>query len=195
MDEAWELARNNIKKAQRSQKIYYDQQCKPSKFKVGDRVLVYMPAAKACKAYKFARPFHGPFRILEQSETGVTIRPVDKPHAEPIRVAYDRVRHCSELLPDKFWPTKAIKNNKKQLLQSVSEEIAGITSQQANISSSTPDGLYDDNDEDDNQNQLMNLQSNHPHQHQKRTVPSVLQYEDANSWKSRLRPRQTDGAI
>ncbi|XP_065905553.1 uncharacterized protein [Dysidea avara] len=159
MDEVWELAKNNIKKAQRSQKFYYDQQSKPSKFKVGDRVLVYIPAAKACKAYKFARPFHGPYRILEQNEIGVTICPVDKPHAEPIQVAYDRVRHCSELLPDKFWPTKAIKNNKKQLLQPVSEEIAGITDQQTNInSSSTPDGLYDDDDddEDDNQNQLMN---------------------------------------
>ena len=89
-------------------------------------------------------------------------------------MAYDRVRHCSELLPDKFWPTRAVKNSKKQLLQPVSEEISGITDQQTNInSSSTPDDSYDDDDEDDNQNQLMNLQSNHPHQQQKRASPSV----------------------
>ena len=46
-----------------------------------------MPAAKVTKAYKFARPFHGPYRIIEQSDTGVVICPLDKPQAEPIRVA------------------------------------------------------------------------------------------------------------
>ena len=38
---------------------------------------MYMPAAKLCKAYKFARPFHGPYRIVEQNETGVAVRPVN----------------------------------------------------------------------------------------------------------------------
>ena len=54
MNEPWELARDNIKKVQKSQKIYRDQRSKPLNFKVVDRVMVYMPAAKACKAYKFA---------------------------------------------------------------------------------------------------------------------------------------------
>ena len=61
-----------------------------------------MPAVKACKAYKFARPFHGPYRIVDLSKTGVVIRPVDQPQAEPIRVAYNRIRQCSGLIPDKF---------------------------------------------------------------------------------------------
>jgi len=50
-----------------------------------------MPAAKACKAYKFVRPFHGPYQIVAQDGSGVVIHPVDKPQAVPIRVAYDRV--------------------------------------------------------------------------------------------------------
>ena len=70
-NEAWDLAQNNIKRAQRHQKAYYDKQSKPPRFKVGDRVFVYMPTAKATKAYKFARPLHGPYRIIEQSDTGV----------------------------------------------------------------------------------------------------------------------------
>ena len=74
---------------------------------MGDRVFVYMPAAKACKAYKFARPFYGPYRIVEQSETGVVVRPVDRPQADPIRVAYNRIRHCADSIPDVFWPTRA----------------------------------------------------------------------------------------
>ena len=60
-NEAWDLAQNNIKRAQRHQKAYYDKQSKPPRFKVGDRVFVYMPAAKATKAYKFARSLHGPY--------------------------------------------------------------------------------------------------------------------------------------
>ena len=59
---------------------------------MGDRVFVYIPAAKASKAYKFARPFYGPYRIMEQNELGVVVQPVDKPQSEPIRVAYDRIR-------------------------------------------------------------------------------------------------------
>jgi len=43
----------------------------------------------------------------------VVIQLVDKPQAEPIRVAYDRVRHCSELLADKFWPTRTTKSRNK----------------------------------------------------------------------------------
>ena len=35
-----------------------------------------MPAAKVTKAYKFARPFHGPYRITAVHETGVEVRPV-----------------------------------------------------------------------------------------------------------------------
>ena len=50
------------------------------------RVLVNMPAAKATKAYKFARPFHGPYRSVEQSNTRVMGCPIGKPQAEPIRV-------------------------------------------------------------------------------------------------------------
>ena len=105
--EAWKLAKDNIKIAQKCQKEQYDRKTRSPKFKVGDRVFVYMPAAKACKAYKFARPFYGPYRIIEQSQTGVVVRPVDKPQADSIRVAYNRIRHCADSIPDMFWPTRA----------------------------------------------------------------------------------------
>ena len=38
---------------------------------VGERVFIYMPAANATKGYKFARPFHEPYRITAVHETGV----------------------------------------------------------------------------------------------------------------------------
>ena len=129
-NKAWDLAQNNIKRAQKRQKAYYDKQSKPPRFKVGDRVFVYMPAAKATKAYKFARPFHGPYRIIEQSDTGVVVRPLDKP-AEPIRVAYNRIRHYCDSLPNKFWPT-VVRSNKRPATGSSSED-EGVTKQRVNI--------------------------------------------------------------
>ena len=40
---------------------------------------MYMTAAKETEAHKFARPFHSPYRIMQQSDTGVTVCPIDKP--------------------------------------------------------------------------------------------------------------------
>jgi len=65
-----------------------------------------MPAAKATKAYKFARPFHGPYRITAVHETGIEVRPVDRPQEGSIRVALNRVRR-PEQIPDTFWPRKS----------------------------------------------------------------------------------------
>ena len=69
-------------------------------------MFVYMPAAKATKAYKFARPFHGPYRITAVHNTGVEVRLVDRPQENAIRVALDRVRQCPDQLPNTFWPQK-----------------------------------------------------------------------------------------
>ena len=85
------MAKVANRRAQDSQKTQYDCQTKPPQFSVGDRVFVYMPAAKACKAYKFARSFYGPYRIIEQNDLGVVVRPVDRSLMKPIRVAYDQV--------------------------------------------------------------------------------------------------------
>ena len=65
-----------------------------------------MPAEKRGKAYKFARTFHGPFRVVELLENGVRVVPVDKPQEAPIRVALNRVRCCPVQLPNEFWPRK-----------------------------------------------------------------------------------------
>ena len=69
--EAWKLGRDNIKIAQKCQKKQYDHKKRLSKFEVGDQCYICMLAAKAFTAYKFARPFHGPYHIVGQSETEV----------------------------------------------------------------------------------------------------------------------------
>ena len=108
--DAWELAQANVQRAQKQQKLAYDRHARPQAFKPGDRVFVFMPRTKQNKAYKFARAFHGPYRVKEAFETGVVVLPVDRPNQEPIRVAIDRVRRCPRQIPDVFWPSK----NKKE---------------------------------------------------------------------------------
>ena len=90
-----------------------------------------MPTAKATKAYKFARPLHDPYRIIEQSDTGVVVRPIDKPQAEPIRVTYNRIRHYCDSLPNKFWPTRARSNERSPTGSSSADE--GATKQRMTI--------------------------------------------------------------
>jgi len=48
-----------------------------------------MLAAKACKAYKFARPFYDPYQIFKLSNIGALVQPVDGTQVKPIRVAYN----------------------------------------------------------------------------------------------------------
>ena len=106
MSTAWERAQGQVKKAQKKQKQQHDKHAHPATFSNGDRVFVYMPAKTTGKTRKFARPFHGPYRVLEVFEQGVSVRPIDDPRANPIRVSLDRVRRCPEEMPDAFWPNR-----------------------------------------------------------------------------------------
>ena len=102
---AWSLARQQVQKAQRQQKRFYDRGSRKPTFCVGDRVFVYMPVAKTGKAYKFARLYHGPYRVLEVTASDARVARVDRPQGTPLFVAIDRLRHCpAEISPNESWP-------------------------------------------------------------------------------------------
>ena len=103
LTEAWKIAKSNIGKAQRRQKIHYDKKAREVKYQIGDRVMVYMPHEDTGKLRKLALPYHGPYRVLELKTNGVVIRPVDKPQEPTILVNIDRVTHCPVELPDVSW--------------------------------------------------------------------------------------------
>ena len=77
MSTAWESARSKIKKAQEHQKHQHDKKAKDSKIFPGDRVFVYTPAEKLGKAYKFARPFKGPYRVKTVLDNGVELLQIE----------------------------------------------------------------------------------------------------------------------
>ena len=92
--DAWEMARAEVKKAQRNQKRYHDRHAQTVPFQRGDRVFVHKPGLKRGKAHKFYRPFQGPYRIIEIWGTGAEVLLIEKPKAGTIRVALDRLRRC-----------------------------------------------------------------------------------------------------
>ena len=87
MAEAWELARRSIGRAQKRQKSVYVWKVRMPSFEEGERVFLYRPAEKTGAARKFARAFHGPYRMVELGSNTVKIRRVDCPEEEPILVA------------------------------------------------------------------------------------------------------------
>ena len=104
MSDAWELARKCIGRAQQRQKQYYDKRQRRPAFQVGDRTFLFKPAEKTGEARKFARPFHGPFRVVEIDVNTAKVRRLDRPQEEPILVAIDRLRRCPEEIADDYWP-------------------------------------------------------------------------------------------
>ena len=100
---AWESARANIQNAQVHQKHQYDKHSKEAKLAVGDRVMVHMPQSVSGKAWKLARPFYGPYRVLSLTSTNAEVKLIDKPDSESIFVALNRVRLCYPELPSKSW--------------------------------------------------------------------------------------------
>ena len=71
---------------------------------VRERVLLLKLAEKTVQARKFARPFHGPYRVVEIDSNTAKICRVDKPNEEPILVALERLCRCPEEIGDECWP-------------------------------------------------------------------------------------------
>ena len=71
-------------KVQKRQKSYYDRKGRPPRFSEGERVFLFKPAEKTGQARKLARPFHGPYQIIELDVNTACIRRVDKPQDGPI---------------------------------------------------------------------------------------------------------------
>ena len=93
---AWKAAQVAFQKAQAKQKYCYDRHKKaaPPCVAEGDWVMLYVPSENNGKAYKFSRPFCGPYQVIRVFLNGVELILISKPAASSIRVSLDRVRHC-----------------------------------------------------------------------------------------------------
>ena len=103
LSDAWALAHQNIEKAQKKQKRQYDKRATPLKLKVGDRVMVYFPNQVKGKAWKLARPYFGPYKVLSLTPTNAEVQLMNAPNDGSIFVSLDRVRLCYEEMTDDVW--------------------------------------------------------------------------------------------
>ena len=96
MQEAWNLAKKNVKKAQKKQKTYYDRHTRNPTFRLGERVFLYTPSEKTGPAYKFALPYKGPYRVTDITDNTACLQLISQPNSESIHVSINQLRHCPE---------------------------------------------------------------------------------------------------
>ena len=128
MAQAWELARASVGRAQRRQKVAYDQKSREPSFREGERVFLYKPAENTGEERKFARPFHGPYCVMEMSTNTAKIQLVDRPEGEPLLVSLERLRRCPEEIGVKFWPPDKKATSKKTTPVSRRKERTSVSS-------------------------------------------------------------------
>ena len=119
-----ELALESIQKAQEKQRRFYDRQSRNPKFQVGDRVMVFMPSETIGKDRKLARPYHGPYRVINITPTNAEVQLIQYPSEPTIFVAIDRLRKCYPEQPNDCWLGKK-KIPKKKARPSNSEPAVG----------------------------------------------------------------------
>ena len=72
-----------------------------------------MPGEVKGKAWKFARPYHGPYRLLSLTPTNAEVRLVDRSSKKSKFVPLDRVRSCYPEMTDTVWTGHRLKRRCK----------------------------------------------------------------------------------
>ena len=111
LSEAWDLAKRNIKKAQKQQKKTYDQHARPPNFTVGERAFLFKPAEQMGEKRKLAGAYHGPYRAIKLTSNNAHIRRVDRPEDDLLLVALDRLKRGPDEVCDTFWPLDHLTRN------------------------------------------------------------------------------------
>ena len=72
-------------------------------FQLGEWILIRFPQEESGANRKLSRPWHGPYRVINSSDTGVTAVKVYFPDEPCIQVHQSRVSRCPEAFPAGFY--------------------------------------------------------------------------------------------
>jgi hypothetical protein len=111
---AKKIALETIQQAQAKQKEFYDRQAGNPQYRLGERVMVYMPGDVTGKSWKLARPYHGPFRILSLMPTNAEVQLIEKPGDPSLFVALGRLRRCYPEMTDTSWTGRKKRNKTRK---------------------------------------------------------------------------------
>lgn len=121
MSNEWATAGEFIKKAQSKQKRQYDKKSSESKLQANDHVMVRFPSVVQGKAWKFARLYFGPYKILSPTSTNAE---VDRSNEDTLFVALDRIRPCYEEKGDDVRVGRGLKKRSKTKATSVKTAVS-----------------------------------------------------------------------
>ena len=76
--------------------------------------MVFMPSDVTGKDKKLARPYHGPFRIINLTQMNAEVQLVEHPKDQTIFVAIDRLWRCYPELSGSSWTGQKGKRNRKR---------------------------------------------------------------------------------
>lgn len=82
MAEAWKLVQRYISQVQQEQKNAYNQRAKTPWFPKGEHGFFYKPVNRARTTQELARPFHGPYHVVEVGANTAKIRQVEHPEED-----------------------------------------------------------------------------------------------------------------
>ena len=177
LSNAWSIAKEKIERAQDHQKLQYDKHTRRSEIQVGDRVMVFMPSKVQGKDRKLARPYHGPYRVLNVTPTNAEVTLIDRPRNPSIFVSLTRVRRCYDDMDDHSW-TGSDKKSQKKAQQEVPPD------QEVPLPPPTVENL----DEDLNENLDENTPSEPPE-------PSPLKESISQNTRARTRGRKENPEV
>ena len=122
LTEASDLATQSVQAAQKKYKRQCDRlhKCTPVPHQVGDLVLIRFPQEESGKMKKLSRPWHGPYRVVQVTSTGVVAQRVYNSKGDQICIHRHQVTRCPPNFPAGYcwygdrrygpgWPPKGIK--------------------------------------------------------------------------------------
>jgi len=108
MQEAYNVARENLEVAARRNKRYYDMKVNQRTFEAGDSVYYYNPRRYQKRSEKWARKYTGPF-VVEKVLSPVNYLLRRLPRGKPFVSHVDKLRRCYEVELDSASPETVVK--------------------------------------------------------------------------------------
>ena len=103
LSDAWQLAHENVRRAQTKQKAQYNKKSVCHPLSVGDHVMVHMSGQVQGKAWKFARPYFGAYKVARITPSNAEVQLLNHLIVPTIFVSLDRVHKCYEEMTDDVW--------------------------------------------------------------------------------------------
>ena len=103
LSSARKIAQTVLQQAQQQYKGSYDRHAHPIRYQLGDWIMLKFPHEETGRSRKISRPWHGPYRVVQQDDTDVVAAKVYFPGEGTIRVHQTRTTLCPPAFQNGFY--------------------------------------------------------------------------------------------